>query len=300
MFLLHQCFGRRKPASLPEISPPLQRHSPVPIEDALNATNQHPKEVVDGRIQYMSDLHLEKFREYSKAVIPVAAPCLILVGDIGRLCDADMLEFLRATCTMNGRRRVLFIPGNHEYFRTSRSHAIRAATKLQLELGPLGFEWMDRKRVHLDGGNIIVLGCTLHSHIPESASEHVGLHVMDFQLIGDWDVEDHNLEHKKDCTWLQQQVAEISTSMTNARIVIATHFPPMCHDASEADNKKFFYGRHTIDAFLEWEGNDKVTHWISGHTHENHDFLRGSTRFISNHRMLRDDGYSFDPMATIL
>ena len=53
------------------------------------------------------------------------------------------------------------------------------------------FNFMNRTRVDLE--DVVVLGCTLHSLIPERA------HLRnDFEQIKDWAVADHNAEHHRD------------------------------------------------------------------------------------------------------
>jgi len=69
----------------------------------------------DGRIQLLSDLHLEIERgsrplyEYD---FPAHAPNLALLGDIGWTRDSRLFEWLEAQLARF--RRVFFVSGNHE------------------------------------------------------------------------------------------------------------------------------------------------------------------------------------------
>ena len=112
----------------------------------------------------MSDLHLE-WRGYEQVHIVRQAPNLLLVGDMGRFCDFDrFLGFPRRQCEIFDR--VLLVPGNHEFYGSLRQEGLEIGEKLERELGAK-FRLMHRRRVSLHDGEIIILGCTLHSHIPD-------------------------------------------------------------------------------------------------------------------------------------
>ena len=139
-----------------------------PKADFYSTTNVLPPshhQVGEDSIQYMSDLHLEN-EGYQKFRIPFAAPNLLLVGDIGNIKDEPYIAFLEELCTRY--KRVLLVPGNHEYFHMNRD-------KAQATMAQLGdrFVWMDRKRVDIEENNIIVLGCTLHSKIDRASRRTV-------------------------------------------------------------------------------------------------------------------------------
>ena len=142
-------------------------------------------------IQFMSDLHWERYldkrtRQYSAAEIPRCAPYIILAGDIGRLCDRDALQLaLQPLCEKFDK--VLLVPGNHEFYGSSREEGLEVAETIGQDLGDRLIV-MNRARVDL--GDVVVLGCTLHSLIPEGA--HL---TNDFAQIEGWTVADHNAEY---------------------------------------------------------------------------------------------------------
>lgn len=249
--------------------------------------------------QFMSDLHYERFFDkttnlYNHPQIPRRAPYLILAGDIGRFCDGRALESaLRPAC--DRFEKVLFVPGNHEFYGTSRAEGIRIADDLDSELGNK-FAFMNRRRVDLEG--VIILGCTLQSHIPE------GVHLTnDFEMIKGWSVAEHNAEHETDVQWLKQSLCDISKSQPKMRVIIATHYAPAfketTHPRLQESKYRYCFGSDTLEEFKMWEGANQVSHWIFGHTHYNTVFAFGETLVVSNTPNDNDCRRKFDPEATV-
>lgn len=253
--------------------------------------------------QYMSDLHLEK-QGYRRLEIHRAAPYLILAGDIGNIKDyAEYFAFLEHLCQLFDR--VFLIPGNHEFFHLDRPEAQKLAAQMQSDLGER-FVWMDRGKVDIEINDqtIVLLGCTLHSRIAKTAYQQVQKEIQDFSRIGSWRIEDHNAEHEKDRKWLKSQLSGISKSQPEARVVVATHFPPTWDGTSdpkfEEKPTKSFFGSKTLNDFQSWRGCDQVTHWIFGHTHWNAKLVARDMLLVSNqghHSYAADDEFRLD--ATI-
>src|SRR5258705_4534737 len=87
------------------------------------------------------------------------------------------------------------------------------------------FILLDQTRVDLDASTT-VLGCTLWSHIPITASEEVGLRLNDFRQLSQWTVETYNSAHSADATWLDEECAKIRTEEPDRRIIVLTHHAP--------------------------------------------------------------------------
>jgi hypothetical protein len=88
--------------------------------------------------QYVSDIHLE-FRDKPKKMpkIKSVAPYLILAGDIGRVhCDhhLNILKIFLVYCVERWRK-VIYVPGNHEFYGVSYEVGISILKKLCLEIG---------------------------------------------------------------------------------------------------------------------------------------------------------------------
>ena len=74
--------------------------------------------------QILSDVHLEA-RDYidAKDLIAPSTDLLILAGDIGCFDDTDtIIKFL--TNAAKSWKKVLYVPGNHEYYRKIRKSSI--------------------------------------------------------------------------------------------------------------------------------------------------------------------------------
>jgi predicted phosphohydrolase len=230
----------------------------------------------------MSDLHLDRLFEYRSYEIPVEARNLIFAGDIGKLCDGDeYLGFLRRMC---GRyERVLLVPGNHEFWHSFRGKALDTIKHFEKELGDK-FVWMDKKRVDFENGETIVLGCTLYSRAPLDPVESI----MDFQKIGDWNIESHNAAHERDRAWLKRQLAIIKESRPLSRVIVVTHYAPSYENTADPrhpdDDRKHFFCSDLLAEFHGWAGADQVTDFVYGHTHWNAVFTCGPITVLSNQR----------------
>ena len=116
------------------------------------------------RVQLISDLHLERYPDFR----PVAAPdadLLVLAGDIGsyqfgsRLEDRDFgLARFATVGPSPAWKRVLYIPGNHEFDGLPYTATYE---RLRETCDRLGITWLERQVVTLDGVRFI--GSTLWS-----------------------------------------------------------------------------------------------------------------------------------------
>lgn len=289
----------------PTISAPfnihtLQENKYESLEDNPKVNTTPLRHTTGPGIQFMSDLHYERFlskttNQYQKLPeIPKSAPYIILAGDIGCLRDRDALQSaLRQMCERYAK--VLFVPGNHEFWGTSRDEGLRTAEMLGKDLGEQ-FAFLNRGRVDLEG--VVVLGCTLHSSIPEGA--HL---TNDFERIENWTVSDHNAEHLRDLEWLKQKLEEIAEARPETRVVIATHYAPTfkgtAHPRFKRSEHRYCFSSDTLAHFETWKGADQVSHWIFGHPHYNTVFAHGDTLVVSNQPDDRSCLRKFDAEATI-
>ena len=103
------------------------------------------------RIQVASDLHLERYPDFTPQAAP-EADVLVLAGDIGSYQAGSLLAARGATDFALSRfspkapgspwRRVLFVPGNHEYDGLELDDT-RARLRTLCE--ELGITWLDRE-----------------------------------------------------------------------------------------------------------------------------------------------------------
>ena len=122
---------------------------------------------------------------------PCRAPYLILAGDIGRLCEYQLyLDFLTKQCTRFFK--VFLVPGNHEFYGSSRAEGLQLAAKLEHEAALQGkLEILNRRTVDVSE-DLAILGCTLHSSISADNYAIVQDKVEDLLRIKNWTIEHHN------------------------------------------------------------------------------------------------------------
>jgi hypothetical protein len=238
------------------------------------------------RFQIISDLHLETplmNPSYSHFTLPIHAPNLFLLGDIGLTQHPQLFTFLTSLLSTHSGLRIFYILGNHEPYHTTLENSIRSLQDYECQIVttypdvPQRFHFLNRTRVDLDE-QVTVLGCTLWTHIPSSSTHACASLLTDFNKDkGIWDrsVEQHNLDHAHDLAWLNTSVEQISISEPHRQVVVLTHHSPTIdrranhprHDKSST-NDGF---RTDLSDEMCWTSG-RVKMWAFGHTHFNCQF----------------------------
>lgn len=245
-------------------------------------------------IQVVSDLHLESPKAYDVYQIKPNALYLALLGDIGCVSDPGYLAFL---ATQLSQFRVVFhLLGNHEPYgstwpavlatlrefqqdnRRQRAAAPTSASpREQPQTTSVVGEYvlLDRDEFHPPGNsNLVVLGCTLFSHVAPPSLQDASLGLNDFCRIGDWTVEQHVEAHARDLAWLNERVAAIARESPGCRIVIFTHHSPTIDERTV--NPRFAASK-IASGFATDLGREvcwmsrNLALWAFGHTHYNFD-----------------------------
>ncbi|KAF1830055.1 hypothetical protein BDW02DRAFT_573390 [Decorospora gaudefroyi] len=255
--------------------------------------------------QILSDLHLDHESQYLTFHIPVAAPFLILAGNIGRLIDYEQyLSFLIRRCNLH--EKVYLVLGELEFHGIGWMDGLQLAHKMEKDPVTKGrLEVLYETRSDVPGTNITLLGCTLWSKIPESDAAAVLRKMPEFDVktgIEKWDVDKHNSEHKRDFRWLVDEVknpnaaahpsaggtalapAAPSGGKEDRQLVVVTSFAPdlrECLDPWQVDAPwACAYGTNLLDG--PYLGSVKM--WISGMTGRTCEFKKGDTTVVSNQR----------------
>ncbi|EZF34385.1 hypothetical protein H109_02348 [Trichophyton interdigitale MR816] len=237
--------------------------------------------------QVMSDLHLEVGQQYADFHIKPRASRLVLAGDIGRLADyGSFRDFLCTQC--ENFEAVYLVLGNHEFFGVSHQEGLCLAEKLQEEPQMKGrLVILNQKRV--DIGDITILGCTLHSHVPPESEQIVAYKINDFRRIQDWTVANHNAERAADVKWLMDEISLLRSTESGSKrkIVVVTHHAPSIRGTSKASDEgnpwSSAFGTDLLDD-TQRSCLDHVYCWIYGHTHHSSESIRGQVRLVSNQR----------------
>lgn len=265
-------------------------------------------------IQILSDLHLESPKAYDIFEVVPHAPYLALLGDIGNIIPhrEELVTFL--TRQLRQFQAVLFVPGNHEAYGGTWTEALSILEDFEqavrnIRSGTHGdklgeFVVLNRGNFEMptkDGEEeerVVVLGCSLFSHVPPQSSMAVEMGLQDFFQTTSWDTKTHNAAHDKDLDWLNSQVQRYQ-QMPDARkirIVILTHWSPTMDPRSldpRHANSPITPGFATdLSAELCFR-SPNVSVWAFGHTHFNCDFAAerdsaGPLRLVTNQK-----GYYF-------
>jgi predicted phosphodiesterase len=240
------------------------------------------------RVQILSDLHFEfddDGGEPFARAIPVAGEILVLAGDIIPLTSAERVnEVLGWFC----RRfwRVLYVPGNHEYYGTSPGAA--NALLGECAAGFPNLHVLNPSEVTIEGRRFV--GATLW--FPPTVDEATYRPFLsDFSLIEGFVPWVHET-HAAHLAFLEATVRPGD--------VVVTHFLP--HPGSIATQfsgnalNRFFVAEDAAPLVQRAEAHL----WIHGHTHVAFDYRVGSTRVVCNPRGYPGEpGTSFDPGLVI-
>lgn len=275
-------------------------------------------------LQIMSDLHLETPRllpMYNDFQIEPRAKSLALLGDIGIAGDDSLFDFL--TRQLRQFEVVFYVLGNHEPYSSvyedtmarmeafERSIASRRELEQQRDsrhsdVSHGRFVFLNRRRFDLSD-KVIILGCTLFSHISDEQHSTVSLFISDFFNIIDWSVDKHNAAHRADLAWLNAQVEAIARDEPHRGVVVLTHYSPTA--AIEANDPEHMEDSRGVQSGFVTDLQEEpcwmsplVKVWAFGHTHYNCEFVDGKTGklVVANQRGYgREDMFNFDVDKTI-
>ena len=235
-------------------------------------------------IQIVSDLHIEyknnDVPDPLKFITP-STPILALLGDIGSLYKFNQLRsFLEQIC--KHFEYVLYVPGNHEYYNNQsyecEGKTFNELTKIMFSLETLipNLYILDKNAVIFN--DICVIGCTLWSHAKITIPKFI-------VQIHDINTNVYNKRHDDDVKYINDMISYCNDN--NLKLVVLTHYPPT-YDVFTKNNDNFFKKR---DRFISLYASDlnhlltknKIHTWVSGHIHQNYDFLSNDgTRIVGN------------------
>jgi len=234
------------------------------------------------KIAIISDLHLEFYgSDFLKRLDRILktkpdpeCDTLVLAGDILLLRWAAALsvfdKFFEYFDT------ILFVPGNHEYYRFSIKEGREKITSIQEHYAKAlkKFGYLDdfKNGFFIDNGSQAVFGGTLW--FPDNfLVQENKQYLTDYRAIRDiQDVYGINAESK---VYLTTPAANYEGS-----IIISHHAP-----SYKSVNPKY-YG-HPLNCFYannldDWIIKNKPKMWIHGHMHDKVDYMIGETRIVSN------------------
>jgi predicted phosphodiesterase len=243
------------------------------------------------RIHVLSDLHLE-IAAYQPQ--PVECDVVVLAGDIGN--HVQGIEWGRRIWP---DKEILYVPGNHEFYRLGR---IETLQQMRVFARELGVHLLDNDEVVI--GGVRFLGSTLWTdfnlfgeELRKSAMAEGKKHLNDFRLIRErfrvFSPARSAQLHKTSRAWL---TAKLQQSFAGKTVVI-THHLPSAHSVAER-YKQSLTSACFASHLDELMGASVL--WIHGHTHDSFDYVLHGTRVVCNPRGYcrnpeRPENKQFDP-----
>lgn len=230
------------------------------------------------KIRLLSDLHMEG---YQHEYITLDEDVLVLAGDIHTQCRHEEI-----IDQVPEHVQILFVAGNHEYYRGEFHEVNRYFKALESEYK--NFKWLNNDRfiykdVDFFGGTMysdFTLDGEINKPIVMSSSAR-GINDFYVTRIEDeaecrtWTVRDHEQEFLK---FERELKCWLKLSEGNKRCVIS-HFAPSARTVDPQYQGSLLNGYFTreMEQYMGWEGL-----WLYGHTHSSYDIMSGETRIVAN------------------
>lgn len=216
----------------------------------------------------MSDLHLEMHRdggrEFLQHLVP-NADTLVLAGDVTMAKRPEDLHDIFGSLAPRWKN-VLYVLGNHEYYKSSPSEVARNVNAVKKEFPNLSV--LTNRIVTIDGQRFI--GGTMWFERDVRAIPFKSM-MNDFDLIDDFEPWVYNENHEF-----------VDLAMMNLRhddVVITHHLPsPRSIERWEGSGLNAFF-LHDMTGLIEAV---QPRLWIHGHTHDRFDYKIGPTRVVCN------------------
>jgi predicted phosphodiesterase len=222
------------------------------------------------RLQIMSDLHFEMHADqgagFLGALDATGVDVLVLAGDI---TSARRFETLARTFAPLARkyRHVLYVPGNHEYYKASPAEVAENLARLERELPTVR---VPDNGVAVIDGQRFVAGTMWFRNDP-AATKLRGF-LTDFQVIRDFE------------PWVYEQNAAferaLEAELRPGDVVLTHHLPApgsIWPRFVGSPLNAFFLCDMTL--YIE---SRRPKLWIHGHTHTRCDYRLGDTRVVAN------------------
>jgi predicted MPP superfamily phosphohydrolase len=229
------------------------------------------------RVQYFSDLHLErrqhvehKFRSFN---IEPCAPYLVIAGDLGAISGnhhkiyKSFLEFLSPLF-----KYIFIISGNHEYYSNHlyRDYSIpldvwfdTIETQIRLTIKDLhNVVYLQNETFLIPETNYAVFGTTLWSHIKETEKPLIVQGVRDYECIPNFTPDDSIRLCNHSCMCLERDLKKYQ----NHRFIVVSHHLPTYQLIASQYNDCGYNSAFATE--IELSNNQQIIAWIAGHIHQ--------------------------------
>lgn len=259
--------------------------------------NDPPLKPFNGRVQYISDIHLDRnpFQKYLVQPAywrnrdPGLGEILVVAGDLGNPFSPAFESFFQYNCRFWDK--LIFVPGNHEFYYDAKlanqcsDHRIGSYEGTQEKLREIESKFsnvrilmQDHLEVKLfNDEKLHILGSTLWSEIPVAHHQRFQKNFSDYFRISfqgkPITPEVTNQLHYHSVEWLEQKIKELENKSPKQRILVVTHHAPLIHGTCHPK----FLGKCGIDRVKHYNYafSSDLSHlfvpmiaaWIFGHTH---------------------------------
>jgi 3',5'-cyclic AMP phosphodiesterase CpdA len=233
------------------------------------------------KFQIASDLHIEFRNEHyvvASEYITPNADVLILAGDIGNLYKYNQLQrFLEDVSKLF--QYVLYVPGNHEYYRVNGVPEVsfRTLTERLLKLEAS----IDNLYI-LNGGSVVIddvciAGCTLWTNPQVEKIPHYIVRIKGMNKV---DI--YRNTHLKDLRFVDRTIKYCKEK--NQKLLLVTHHCPTFRTTKGKKDDDMYVSLYATDLENRLRG-DYVHTSVCGHVHKNFDFMSTQgTRVVGNQK----------------
>ena len=242
------------------------------------------------KIQVLSDLHLEFHNP-----LPVLADGLDVI-----VCAGDL-----APINTGEAPRILYVPGNHEYYGTDID---RARKQLAEECATHGITLLDTDAIVIDDvhfiGTTLWTDFLLHGIADEPGAHRAALGISDFdgwiqheRGTGRFTTYESVRRHREERAFIEAELADAERDGTTA--VVITHHAPTPRSIALR-----FQGSRLNPAFASnvepLIARYQPALWIHGHVHSSVDVMLGETRVLANPGGYNaEDNPDYDPTLCV-
>ena len=233
------------------------------------------------RIWTFSDVH-DDYHPWRPPDPPPPHDVLVIAGDHGECLTERVLPSL-AYAFRN--RPLIYVPGNHDFWRCRIEGELECARALCAELGITLLA--EGERAVFDGVRFV--GATLWSDYRIRGSSPVAkataIHTMlDHKRIsrsgGRWRPQDAEFAHVTQ----RRRIEDVLATRFDGPTVVVTHHAPHPSMLRYGEATDWLDGSYASDLSEILHGDHAPAVWISGHTHVQRDERVGGTRLVSNPR----------------
>lgn len=230
------------------------------------------------RIQYISDLHIEKMNSRNFKLIcgKIFPKCetLVLAGDIGNplLVTQHYQSFL--DIMSKKFKKVFLIAGNHEYYGNDISKTDEHIMDICKTRPNISF--LNNTTELYNGYRFI--GSTQWTKIDEPR-----FLINDFDLIHNMDIKRYNDLHNKSRIFLKKSIND--AALNNEKCVVITHHLPLhelIHEKYKNPSMSKYNQCFSSDMKDVFENKNTIKTWIYGHTHAKSEQNKFNIPFLCN------------------